>query len=416
MTIQQLQYVLAAIEHGSFSAAAAALHLAQPSLSEQVRRLEAELGVTLFQRVGRGLVLTEAGRALRPHAEAALAAVDRARESVGAIRELRGGLASFGTFGTARTYLGADLVEDFRHSHPDVRVRLVGQNSSETADAVRDGELEAGLVVLPIDDRGLVLTEAGRALRPHAEAALAEVERARESVGAIRELRGGLATFGTFGTARTYLGADLVEDFRRSHPDVRVRLVGQNSSETVEAIRAGEIEAGLVVLPIDDRGLVVAPAMRDEVLFVSMEPERLRRPMTITRLAAVTLILSEASWGSQDPTRRQLSELAQREGVAIEPQIDVEDVEVALALAERGLGDTIMARGMLRQLAPSRAGWVPFAEPIYETFAFTWRRGAQLSPATREFVTFAERRLDALAEQLRTDPPRRRDPARRASD
>src|SRR3954469_12639604 len=185
MTLQQLHYVLAAIEHGSFSAAAQALHLAQPSLSEQVRRLEAELGVTLFQRVGRGLVLTEAGRALRPHAEAALAAI----------------------------------------------------------------------------------------------------ERARESVGAIRELRGGLAAFGTFGTARTYLGADLVEDFRRSHPDVRVRIVGQNSSETAEAIHAGELEAGLVVLPIDDRGLVVRPAMRDEVLYVSSVPERLRRPMTIARLA-----------------------------------------------------------------------------------------------------------------------------------
>ncbi len=311
MTLQQLQYVLAAIEHGSFSAAADTLHLAQPSLSEQVRRLEAELGVTLFQRVGRGLVLTEAGRALRPHAEAALAAVERARESVGAIRELRGGLAAFGTFGTARMYLGADLVEDFRDSHPDVRVRIVGQNSSDT----------------------------------------------------------------------------------------------------VIAIRSGELEAGLVVLPIDDRGLTVRPAMRDEVLYVSAAPERLRRPMTIARLAIAPLILSEASWGSADPTRRQLSELAQREGVAIEPQIDVEDVEVALALTARGLGDTIAPRGMLRQLAPREVGWVPFADPIYETFAFTWRRGAQLSPATREFMTFAERRLDALAERLKTQPPRRRAPA-----
>ena len=310
MTLQQLQYVLAAIEHGSFSAAAESLHLAQPSLSEQVRRLEAELGVTLFQRVGRGLVLTEAGRALRPHAEAALAAV----------------------------------------------------------------------------------------------------ERGRAAAAAIRELRGGLAAFGTFGTARTYLGTDLVEDFRASHPDVRVRIVGQNSSDTVDAIRSGELEAGLVVLPIDDRGLAVRPAMRDEVLYVSTDPERLRKPMTIERLAAAPLILSEASWGSLDPTRRQLSELAQREGVAIEPQIDVEDVEVALELVARGLGDTIAPRGMLRRLAQPRLGWVPFAEPIYETFAFTSRRGAQLSPATREFMRFAERRLDAIADELRTNPPRRRTP------
>src|SRR4029453_5840457 len=66
LTLQQLQYFLAAFRHGSFSAAAEELHLAQPSLSEQVRRLEAELGVRLFQRVGRGLKPTEAGHTLPP--------------------------------------------------------------------------------------------------------------------------------------------------------------------------------------------------------------------------------------------------------------------------------------------------------------------------------------------------------------
>src|SRR3954470_2675777 len=310
MTFQQVQYVLAAFDRGSFSAAAQALHLAQPSLSEQVRRLEAELGAKLFERVGRGLVPTEAGRALRPHAEAALAALDAARASVGAVRELRGGTAPFGTFGTAHSYLGTDLVEDFR----------------------------------------------------------------------------------------------------RSHPDVRVRIVGQNSTETVEAIRAGELEAGLFVLPIDDRGLSIRPAMRDEILYVSADPERLQRAMTVRRLAAAPLILSEASWGSEDPTRRQLRELAQQAGVTIEPQIDVEDVEVALELVARGLGDTITPRGMMLRLATPALGWVPFSDPLYETFAFTWRRGAQLSPATREFVTFAERRLAAIADELRTSPPRRRAP------
>jgi hypothetical protein len=53
---------------------------------------------------------------------------------------------------------------------------------------------------------------------------------------------------------------------------------------------------------------------------------------------------------------------------------------------------------------------VPFADPLNETFAFTWRRGAQLSPATKAFMTFAERRLDALAKVLRSEPPRRRAP------
>ena len=80
MTLQQLRYFLAAADHGSFSAAAESLLMAQPSLSEQIRRLEAELGVALFARAGRRLALTEAGRMLRPHAERTLAAAEEAAD------------------------------------------------------------------------------------------------------------------------------------------------------------------------------------------------------------------------------------------------------------------------------------------------------------------------------------------------
>src|SRR5918994_5075266 len=96
MTLQQLTYFLAAAEHGSFSAAAESLFLAQPSVSEQIRRLEAELGVALFARVGRGLALTEAGRLLRPHAERTVASAREAAESVRQVRDLSGGAAPLG--------------------------------------------------------------------------------------------------------------------------------------------------------------------------------------------------------------------------------------------------------------------------------------------------------------------------------
>src|SRR5918997_3999556 len=155
MTLQQLRYFLAAADHASFSAAAETLHMAQPSLSEQIRRLEAELGLPLFGRACRRLALTETGRLLRPRAERTLAAADEAAASVRDVRGLTGGTAAFGTFGTAHHYLLAGLIEDFRRRHPEVRVRVIGQNSAEVADEVRDGRLEAGLVVLPIDDRGL---------------------------------------------------------------------------------------------------------------------------------------------------------------------------------------------------------------------------------------------------------------------
>jgi len=180
-----------------------------------------------------------------------------------------------------------------------------------------------------------------------------------------------------------------------------------------EGVRAGELEAGMVALPVEDRGLDVRPIMRDEIVYASVEPRNVRRQMTVAALAAAPLILADASYGSDDPTRRQLGELAQRAGVTIEPQIDVEDVEAAIELAARGMGDTIVSRGMLLALGrrvPRRLGWVPFDEPIYDQFAFIARRGARLSPASREFVRLARERLSTLAETLESRPPRRRRP------
>jgi DNA-binding transcriptional LysR family regulator len=313
LNLQQLEYFLTAFDRGSFSAAAEALHLAQPSVSEQVRALEAELGVQLFARVGRGLVPTEAGRELRPHAERVLHAVEAARESVVAVRELRGGTASFGIWGHARFYPGMDIVADFRERHPNVRVRLLGLNSAEV----------------------------------------------------------------------------------------------------VDALRSGEVEAGMVALPIDDRGLDVRPVTRDEIVYCSTDKARLRGPVDIRHVAQAPLILPDASYGALDPTRRQLAELAQREGVSIEPQIDVEDIESALELVALGHGDTVVSHGVLWNLGdrlPANVGWAPFAEPLYDTFAFINRRGARLSPAAREFMTLAEERMQAMADELETTPPRRHKP------
>ncbi len=303
MTLQQLEYFLATFRRGSFSAAAEALHLAQPSVSEQIRRLEDELGVRLFERVGRGLIPTEAGHTLRAHAERTLDAAAEAREALGAVRELRGGTATFGMFGGGRFYPIAALVADFRRRYPDVKIRLVGTNSSEVADEIRDGHLEAGMIALPIDDRGL---------------------------------------------------------------DVR-------------------------------------PLMRDELVYVSAEPRFVRKPKEIEDLEARPLVLFDASYGTEDPMRRQLSELAQREGRRLEPDIELEDAEGAIELAALGLADTIISLGTIHGLGrrvPKKLGWVPFAEPLYDTLALVSREGATLSPASREFLRLAEARLTEFARTL----------------
>lgn len=155
ITLQQLSYFLAAVEHGSLSAAAEANFIAQPSLSEQIRRLEQQLGVTLFIRTNRKLIVTDAARMLLPHAQRTLAAAEEAAAAVNPIRNLTGGTVAFGTFSSAHHLIHADLAARFHALHPGVHLRLIGGNSVQIADAVREGQFEAGLVALPVDDRGL---------------------------------------------------------------------------------------------------------------------------------------------------------------------------------------------------------------------------------------------------------------------
>lgn len=301
MTLLQLQYFLATVEHGSFTAAADALHMAQPSLSEQVRRLEAELGVELFARVGRGLALTEAGHTLRPHAERVIADAQEARDSVIGVRELRGGTVSLGMFGDAPYYLLTEVIEEFRYRHPDVRVRVVGQNSSEVADA----------------------------------------------------------------------------------------------------LRAGELEAAVIALPVDDAALDVRPIMDVEILFATAVPERLPRKMTVKRLAEVPLIVYDAHYGWEDPTRRQLYERAQRAGVSLEPVVEIEDVTAAVQLAGRGVGDTIVSQAVATgSRFPRSLRVAPFDPPLRDTFALVTRRGAHLSPAVTELLGLAEHEMSNFAARV----------------
>jgi DNA-binding transcriptional LysR family regulator len=272
------------------------------------------------------------------------------------------------------------------------------------SEQVRRLEAELGVALFARVGRGLELTEAGRLFQPHAERTVAAAQEAAESVREVRDMTGGTVAFGTFGSAHHYLLAGLLQDFRTRFPNVRVRAIGQNSAEVADAVRDGQLEAGLVALPIDDRGLDVRPAMREEVLYISADPERLLEPMTIERLAAAPLILFDARFGADDPMRRQLRERAQQAGVTLEPQIEVEYVTAALELAARGLGDTVTSQQMIRArgLARRLAG-VRFDPPLYDTFAFITRRNAHLSPATREFMRLAHKRVDALRQRFESE-------------
>lgn len=158
-TLRQLAYFLSAVEHGSLSAAAEHERVAQPSLSDQIRRLERAIGAVLFIRTNRALRLTDVGRLLVPLAEATLRSAELVTTTAREATTLTGGAVSFGTFSSAHRYLLTPLIKEFHTRYPQVQIKIVGLNSSEVASAVRAGTLEAGLVQLPIDQQGLSVSE-----------------------------------------------------------------------------------------------------------------------------------------------------------------------------------------------------------------------------------------------------------------
>lgn len=162
LSLHQLRCFTTAYELQSFTAAATGLGYAQPSLSEQIKLLERSLGTALFRRAGRGVVPTEAAHVLLPHAQRTLAAAAEARAAVASVTALETGTVRFGIFGTARLYMGATLVADVLERHPGLRVELIGQNSSEVAEELRRGRLEAAMISLPIADEGMAVRPVAR--------------------------------------------------------------------------------------------------------------------------------------------------------------------------------------------------------------------------------------------------------------
>jgi DNA-binding transcriptional LysR family regulator len=228
---------------------------------------------------------------------------------------------------------------------------------------------------------------------------LRAVEEATESVGELSALRRGTVALGIFGEPSAWRVDELVGAFLRRHPEVSLRLAGRNSSVIAERVRRGELEAGLVVLPIDDHKLDVRPIVRDEVLYVSASRERTRQPATIERLAATPLVFYDAESADRDPIRRQLTERAQALGIRLQPKVEVELKDVALRLVESGIGDTYLPSAYTRApYYPEGLSTASFSPALYDTFAIIMRPGRRLSLGVRELLRDLEAHMHAVAE------------------
>lgn len=267
------------------------------------------------------------------------------------------------------------------------------------SDLIRRLEQELQTPLFHRGTRNLMLTAAGEQLLPHAQQVIASAEQGRRAVQSQLTLGGGIATFGLLRNADYYLHSDLAARFRRAYPDVRIRLIGQNSAETAADVASGVVDAGLVTLPVVDDGLEVVPLARDEIMYVTADESRAQQPVSTESFCEATLVLYDAHYAQSDPARRQLNERAQLAGRKIEPDIEVEYLASALSLVQQGYGDSIIARAAIPSALPPTLYTVPFRQPLWDTLALVKRRGAVLSPASREMARMA---VDALNQHQRT--------------
>ena len=279
MDVPRLEAFLEVARLGSMRAAARSLHLGQPALSARIVALEDELGARVFERTKRGVRLTLAGRALVPHAERALEAIDAGRSAVSQVEQGDDGELVIAAAGAINSSLVPELVARFRRYHPGVHLYVHTGSAERIVELVAFGSAQLGLVreaapsrdprlaVTPLYEEWLMLTarsehpfvaEGPIPLSRLADATLVFYDRGSDDYEAAQSLlrEGGVTPYGV-------IEVDSVDTARR----LTERGLGVAFLPSTSAVP--EIEAGhLAVIAVSD----VTPVRRRVVALERAQP------------------------------------------------------------------------------------------------------------------------------------------------
>src|SRR5439155_24225435 len=150
MELHQLRYFCAVVETGSFSRAAEQSHVSQPSLSQQILKLEAELGARLFDRLGRSVRLTDAGKTFLPRARSVLRELEAARGDITESKESVSGQVTVGVIPTVAPYFLPPILAAFSKRFPEAAVSIVEEITPVLLERLRAGALDLAVLALPI--------------------------------------------------------------------------------------------------------------------------------------------------------------------------------------------------------------------------------------------------------------------------
>ena len=235
LQLTHLRALGAVARHASFSRAAGELGVTQPAVSMQVRQLEAALGTSLLERVGKRAFPTRAGEILLAHAARAFHEIDAGVERVQQLRGVVAGRVRVGTSNSISIYLLPPFLRRFRSRYPATELVVVTGNAPEITRAVVENELDVGIVSLPVRARELTVT-------PFLDDELVAIApplprwRARRTIGAEDLAREPLILFEGGGTVRHVIDAW----FRRSGA-APTRPMELGNTEAIKKL----VEAGL---------------------------------------------------------------------------------------------------------------------------------------------------------------------------
>ncbi|MDR3443652.1 MULTISPECIES: transcriptional regulator CynR [unclassified Dyella] len=150
MLLRHIHYFLAVADHGGFTRAAAALHVSQPALSQQIRQLEETLGTPLFDRSGRTTRLTDAGEVYQRYARRALLDLDAGKRALHDVQDLSRGTLRLGVTPTFTAYLVGPLMEAFHGRYPGIALTVREMPQEQMEELLNDDQLDAGIAFDPV--------------------------------------------------------------------------------------------------------------------------------------------------------------------------------------------------------------------------------------------------------------------------
>jgi len=363
------------------------LHRASSAIARSVAALEQTLGVALFERKGRGMLLTRAGEIVLERARHIEAALREVREEAVRLRTRPGvTVASLEALHNERRLEVAALLAEVHHM-PSVAASI-GVSQSAVSQAISRLEDALGQPIFTRTARGMVPTDVGSRWVVRFERALADLRHIRADIAALQGVLVGAVTIGALPLGRTLLLPMAIADVHSRHPRLSFETLESPYEELTAGLLSGRIDFILGALrPHPSQGLATEVLFADRIALIARASHPLagRKRLKLEHLAPYPWVLSRAA----SPSRQALDGVFASRGLAL-PQPLVETGDLALV---RGLllqGDMVTALSAHQLRHEIDAGWLRELDlPLRDTtrsIGITTRAGARLSPGADALI------------------------------